>query len=85
MYQSFYRDFMQAAFLAAESQQVIALRMFKMASGGTASAREAQLMFSEKMLAAGEAAMSAAAGKPARSIVRAYRSKVRANRRRLTR
>ena len=43
---------MNMMLLAAESQQVIALRLMKLAAGGKAAEDETQLMMSEKMTAA---------------------------------
>lgn len=76
--------------LGFEAQQVIGLRMVKMALGGAAASEEASLMVSEKMHTAmatqGAAALAMMSGQaegiPARTLV-AYRRKVRANRRRL--
>jgi hypothetical protein len=73
-----------------EGQQVIALRLAKLARGGASATAEATRMVSEKMAAAVEAQRAAATalltGKaaqiPAR-IVALYRRKVRANRKRL--
>jgi hypothetical protein len=76
--------------MGVEAQQVIGLRLAKMALGGAGAADEATLMVSEKMQtamatqgAAVLALMSGQAGAiPARTLV-AYRRKVSANRRRL--
>ncbi len=70
--------------LAAESQQVIALRMMKLAAGGKAAEVETQLMMSEKMSAATEAGAKLMAGGSADSVVNDYRRKVRSNIKRLT-
>ena len=85
MFSSWYRLALETSMLALESQQVIALRMMKMSVGGSPSQKEARLMVSEKAQAAGETALQLASGGSAQKIVRNYRSKVRANRRRLTR
>ena len=45
----------QGTLLAIESQQVIAMRLMKMAMGGPDVQREAELMVSEKMNSAAEA------------------------------
>jgi hypothetical protein len=81
---------MQSAKLAIESQQVIAMRLTKMALGGPDVQREAELMVSEKMEAMQQGAkilmMGALGGKHdmgAGQVMRHYRTKVRANRRRL--
>ncbi|MCE4222498.1 hypothetical protein HCU64_01925 [Methylobacterium sp. C25] len=76
---------MDTAMLALESQAVIGLRLAKLAAGGTGAQIEAQRMISEKMFAAGEAAMTMATGGSTQSVVSGYRRKVRANQRRLSR
>ena len=72
------------AMLAAESQQVIALRMMKLLGGGAAAEAETQLMMSEKVTAMNEANAKLMAGGTPDSVVSDYRRKVRANIRRLT-
>jgi hypothetical protein len=72
-----------AQLLTLEAQQVIAMRMMKLSLGGTKGAKEARRMVSEKVFAAGEAGFRLAKGGSGHSIVRHYRRKVRANRRRL--
>ena len=82
----------QSWMLGMESATVIGLRTARLAAGGSAAQREWQLMMSEKMGAA--AALQAKAlsgalgatmpGAAAKSVAH-YRSKVRANRRRLSR
>jgi hypothetical protein len=75
---------MDMLLLAAESQQVIALRMMKLAAGGTSANDEVQLMTSEKVTAMTEAGAKLMAGGSADSVVSDYRRKVRANIKRLT-
>lgn len=81
--------FMGATMLALEAQQVIALRMMRMALGGPKAASEAHLMIAEKVAAANRAAtLSAAAALTGQTdgadrVVRMLRQRVRANRRRL--
>lgn len=72
-----------AFMLMVESQQVIPLRMAKLAHGGLLASAEAQRMVSEK--AAVEQGMRMAGGASAGTLMRALRGKVRANRRRLSR
>jgi hypothetical protein len=82
---------MSAMQLGLEAQNVIALRMIKMAAGGAAADAEFQRMFTEKAKAAVDAqvqiGISAMSGSldlaPARTIA-LYRRRVRANRRRLS-
>ena len=71
--------------LAAESQQVIWLRTMKLAAGGAKAESEAYRMVSEKLLAGGFETGRLMFGAPSDSVVKRYRSKVRANRRRLSR
>ncbi len=71
--------------LGVEAQTVISLRLAKIALGGPAAVTEGQLMVSEKLLAAIEAAMQLATGKSPGHVVSGYRRKVRANTRRLRR
>jgi hypothetical protein len=79
------------AMLALEAQQVIALRMAKLALGGPAAALEARRMLTEKVDAsakvAGMVSVAMLRGVPdggADQVVRMLRRKVRANRRRLS-
>jgi hypothetical protein len=82
-----------SALLGVEAQQVIALRMLRLAAGGAAAKTEMQRMVSEKMIAAAAAATDAATagltGKSGPAIahqaIRGYRKRVRANKRRLNR
>ena len=71
------------AMLAAESQQVIGMRLRMLATGGPKAQAEAQRMVTEKILAAQDAAGRMMLGASHDSIVRGYRAKVRANSRRL--
>ena len=72
------------ALLAVESQQVIALRMMRLAGGGKMAEAEIQRMTAEKVTAMTEAGVKLMTGGSADSVVSDYRRKVRANRRRLT-
>ncbi|WP_441507162.1 hypothetical protein [Bosea sp. 2YAB26] len=80
-----FKIFYELSMLAAEAQQAIWLRTIRLSAGGSAAGREAQLMVTEKLAAAQQAFSSLAAGAPPIGIVRAYRSKVRLNVRRLSR
>lgn len=75
---------MDATLLAMESQQVIGLRMAKLALGDAAAQAEAQRMVSEKITAASEAALLLATGGSTQKVIAGYRRKVRANVRRLS-
>ncbi|MGE4480792.1 hypothetical protein [Acidocella sp.] len=81
----------QGTMLAFEAQQVVALRLTKLAMGGPDVPREAALMVAEKMQALQEsgalmlhAALDGKKHMNAPEIVQLYRKKVRANRRRLS-
>jgi hypothetical protein len=76
--------------LAIEAQQVIALRLAKLATGGPAASREATRMVTEKIaaLTAAQAlllrgARAGQAPRAAHNTVRLYRRRVAANKRRL--
>jgi hypothetical protein len=69
--------------LAMESQQVIVLRTLKMAAGGPKAEAEARLMVAEKLAAAEDATFALMSGKQVDHVVASYRSRVRANSRRL--
>ncbi len=78
--------------LGFEAASVIGLRTLKIAAGGTAAVREADLMLREKLEATAQLQMRVATGTlgrtpaaAARGTVAHYRKKVRANRRRLAR
>jgi hypothetical protein len=75
---------LDTSILALEIQQVIGLRLLKLTLGGPVAAREADRMVAEKVIAFGEAAAKIATGGTTHSVVKGYRKKVRANRRRLT-
>jgi hypothetical protein len=84
---SMFRNWMKltkdASMLALESQQVIGLRLMKLALGGRAASREATRMVTEKVAALGEAAVKVATGGTTHAVVKGYRKKVQGNRRRL--
>ena len=75
---------LNTSMLALETQQVIGLRILKLTLGGPAASREANRMVAEKMIAFGEAASKAATEGTAGSVIKGYRKRVRANRRRLS-
>jgi hypothetical protein len=73
-----------ATLLAFEAQRVMALRMARMASGGARAQAEAQRMVSEKILAAMRTwPLIWLHGSPSKALGH-YRSRVRANERRLS-
>jgi hypothetical protein len=86
------RSAAEAMSFAIACQQVIALRLFRMALGGAAAKREARRMVSEKAAAAVRAQFAAAQALPGGGLSGAaaaakavYRKAVRANGRRLRR
>jgi hypothetical protein len=75
----------RSARLYHEAQQVVGLRILKLARSGTVGQREAQMMVTEKGFAYAQAFGTLAAGGSAEKVVRGYRKLVRANKRRLSR
>jgi hypothetical protein len=73
------------AMLALESQEVMALRMIKLAAGGSAALEEVQLMTTEKVWAFAHESQRVLAGATHASVLKRYRKRVRSNRRRLSR
>lgn len=92
MYSFPYTAFVNAAWLAIEVQQVIALRCMVFATGGAEARRESQRMVEEKFAASGRIGMlnatALAEGKSPEDIgartVSDYRKIVRRNRKRLS-
>jgi hypothetical protein len=76
---------LDAARLGYEVQTVMALRMLKLARGGQAAECEAQRMVTEKGVAFAEAAATLATGGSINKVVRRVSSRVRKNKRRLSR
>ena len=84
---------LQTARLGWEAQSVIALRFMRLAAQGSGSQAEARRMVTEKMAALVEAQAAAAAAaikggnshRVAKKVLGVYKTRVRANRRRLTR
>lgn len=82
---------MQGTLLALEAQQVIALRLAKIALGKPGAHREAERMVTEKVQAMVDssqmmykAALGGHADMGAKKVIKRYRTAVRANRRRLS-
>jgi hypothetical protein len=76
-------SFFNLAMLSMEAQQVIWLRTMKLAAGGPAAQQEATRMVAEKVAAGIKASAQIATGASADKVIRGYRSKTRANLRRL--
>jgi len=74
----------ELAMLGVEAQTVIGQRMAMFMLGGPKARKEARLMVTEKVKAAGEAAVTLATGGSPRKVVRSYQRKVQANQRRLS-
>jgi hypothetical protein len=72
------------ALLALEAQKVMELRLVKLAWGGLEAHTEAQLMFSEKVSAALEAAGTLLTGGSPETVIARYRKHVAANTTRLS-
>jgi len=70
--------------LAAEAQQVIWLRLMRLAGGGARASTEAQRMVSEKVAIAAPVAAGILMGDSPKKVVKRYSRKVRANKRRLS-
>ena len=92
MFNSWFALTFQAAQLGWEAQNVVALQFVRLAGGGAAGAKEAQLMVTDKLAALTEAQLAAVANvltgdglKIADKILRVFRKRVRANKRRLSR
>jgi len=68
-----------------EAQHVIALRLVKLAAGGPAAELEARRMVTEKIAASAEAVATLATGGSPQTVLRRYRTIMRANTKRLSR
>ncbi len=73
------------ALLSIEAQQVIGMRLMRIAAGGRGARFENERMVTEKIAAAQDAAMSLMTGGSPEKVVRRYRTHVRKNRTRLSR
>jgi hypothetical protein len=72
-----------AVLLGVETQRVMGLRWVKLSRGGRAAEAEAMRMVTEKTAALAEAGFTLARGGSAATLIRRYRTHVRANKRRL--
>ncbi len=77
--------FFPAFMLAVESNQVIALRLLKLAHGGPHAQAEASRMVTEKLSEAMAAGVTLMTGGSNAKVIAQYRRRVRANARRLSR
>ena len=83
MFRNWMRMTNDAVMLGFETQRVIGLRLLKLSRGGRGAEVEALRMVTEKTTALAEAGMTLARGGSAGTIIRRYRTHVRANKRRL--
>lgn len=83
MFGAWWKMGMDMTMLGFEAQGVINQRLALFVFGGPNVQAEAQRMVTEKIFAAGEAAMQLATGVSSDKVIRGYRHKVRANARRL--
>jgi hypothetical protein len=84
MFKNWMRVTSDAVMLGFETQRVIGLRLIKLSRGGPAAEAEALRMVTEKTTALAEAGMTLARGGSAETVIRRYRTHVRANKRRLS-
>jgi hypothetical protein len=84
MFTLWMKSALDGARFCEDVQQVIALRIIKLSRGGTPARREARRMVTEKGIAFTEAGLSLAAGASMQKVARRYRSRVSANKRRLS-
>ena len=82
MFKNWMRVTNDAVMLGLEAQRVIGLRLMKLSRGGSVAEAEAWRM--EKTSALAEAGMTLARGGSAQTVIRRYRTHVRANKRRLS-
>ena len=80
-----FRPWYQLTMLAIESQTVIALRLMKLSSGGSAAADEVQRMVTEKVSAGASAATTILTGGGMDKAIKETRRHVRRNAKRLMR
>jgi hypothetical protein len=80
-----FRPWYQLTMLAIESQTVVALRLMKLAGGGTAAADEARRMVTEKISTGALAATTIFTGGGVDKAIKQTRRQVRSNARRLSR
>ena len=83
MFKNWMRVTSDAFVLGLEMQRVMGLRLMKLSRGGRAAETEALRMVTEKTSALAEAGMTLARGGAAGTVIRRYRTRVRANKRRL--
>jgi hypothetical protein len=85
MFRAWWQVGFDVARLGFEAQEVMSLRLAKLATGGRPANTETQRMFMEKGAAYFEACAALSSGASVDKVLRRYRSIVRANKRRLSR
>ena len=83
MFRNWMRLTNEVVMLGFETQRVIGLRLVRLSRGGPAAESEALRMVAEKTNALAEAGMTLARGGSAGMVISRYRTRVRANKRRL--
>jgi hypothetical protein len=83
MFNNWWKLSSDLAFAGMDAQRVIGLRLAKLAKGGPAAQRESRRMVVEKIAASTEAFAALASGRSPDSILRRYRTIMRANEKRL--
>jgi hypothetical protein len=83
MFKNWMRLTSDAVMLGLETQRVMGLRLMKLSRGGRAAGAEAMRMVTEKTAAQAEAGMTLARGGSVGTVIRRFRTHVRANKRRL--
>lgn len=79
------QTWLSLSLLSIETHEVIWLRTLKLLAGHSGAHKEAVLMITEKVDATQEASQQALRGASAEKVIAGYRSKVRANKKRLSR
>lgn len=79
------QDWLRLAQIGWDAQQVIALRLMKLARGGVPAAVELNLMVAEKMLEASKAAVTLASGGTIGAVLGSYHTEIQRNKARLSR
>jgi hypothetical protein len=84
MFKNWMRMMNDAVMLGFETHRVVGLRLMKLSRGGSEGGAEALRMVTEKTAALAEAGMTLARGGSPETVIRRYRTHVRANKRRLS-
>jgi hypothetical protein len=79
------RIWISLSLLSAEAHQVVWLRTWRLMAGGSSATSEAVIMTTEKVVAAQDAFWRLLRGATTDNVIGRYRTRVRANRKRLSR